>query len=275
MTPEQAEQLFAATDAFLRQNALDDAESAARELVHTFESPDGIVPETERVNYGMALGVLAKIALKRTSAQAAVNVFTDALERMPFAPSVRRAVVFLNSARLFKCIGQYGYSADTALRAVSDVANDAHKLESRALEVVFEALTILRNVGGHTEAAVTVLQAALSTAQSAETKESSLIVRLHKALKDVLLATGRYQDAQPHAEFMIAVVAARYGAESAEVGDAYVDYGLTLDQSGRYRDAKHHYRTALRILWRHRGPLHPSVMLVRRNLAEIAPMCGD
>jgi tetratricopeptide (TPR) repeat protein len=275
MTPERAKQLFDDAGAFVRQNALDDAEKAARELVDAFESPQGIVPEPERVNYGMALAVLANVVLNRKGAQAAVDLFSEALARMPDVPSLRRAGVFLNFARLFEYIKQRGYLVGAAARAISDATEGARKLDSEALGIVIEALTIQRQAGARTEEAVTVLQAALSTAQSSEPEDWPLIARLHQALRDALLDARRYREAQPHAEFMVGVMAVRHGSESAEVGDAHMDYGLALDQSGRYRDAEHQYRTALRILQRQRGRQDRSVTVARQNLAELARVLGD
>src|SRR5262245_14289313 len=123
MTPDRAKQLFDAAGASVQQNALDDAEKAARELVDAFESPQGIVPESEDVNYGMALAVLANAVLNRKGEQAAVDLFSEALDRMPDVPSRRRAGVFLNFARLFEYIKQSGYCAGAAARAVSDAAD--------------------------------------------------------------------------------------------------------------------------------------------------------
>jgi len=275
VTPERAKELFDAASAFVARDALDDAEKPARELVEAFESPEGKLLERGRVTYGMALAVLANVILNRKGAQAAADLFFEALERMADEPGLRRAGVYLNLARLFQYIKQPGYLASLASHAASDAAEDAGKLDREAVGTLKEALTILREVGARTEEAVTALQTALAAAKAAKPEDWAVIAGLHEALSGALLDARRYREAMPHAEFMVAVAVARHGDESAEVGDASLDYGLALDQSGEYRDAEYQYRRAIRLLQQFRGRQDRSAIQARKNLAELARVHGD
>ena len=276
MTAEQLRQLRQDADAALQADRLDEADRLATELVAALASADDDPGLPPPLTYGLALGLLANVRLLQRAAQAAVDLFEDALGRMQGEPpGVRRAHVAMNFARLLQHLRQAKPAAGYALAAVREVDAPARALDPVSLGVLFESVDLMLECGASSEDALATLRAVLEAGQSATPPVAKAIVLAHERLRRMLFAWQRYRDALPHAKFMVGVQAARYGNDSPEAADARADYALALDQTGNYREAEGRYRSALKDLRRHRGDQHASVTRLRQNLAELARVQGD
>ncbi len=275
MTDDEIHGLWQDADAALRANCLEDAERSATALVAALERAEPTLELPTPLSYGLALGVLANVRLNRSGAQAAVDVFENALKRIEQdPPGLRRGLVWINFARLLEYL-RSADAAGAAVTAIREIDSQARALDAEALGVLFESVDMLQELQASSEIVLTSLRGVLEAAEGATPKATTVLVRAHQHLKRILFALGRYPEALPHAEFMVGVQIARFGDNSAEAADARVDYGLTLDQAGNYTEAELRYRRALPDLRRHRGEDDDSVTLVRQNLAELARIRGD
>lgn len=276
MTPDEVEERWALTQEYLQTDALDEAKRLASELVAAFEPNGGGELPSDRRSYGEALALLSNVLLLQSGAQAAVDVFEHALTKLSNdPPSLVQAQVLLNEARLLQHIKQPQYAANAAVAAIEQATPGAPHAIRPSIGVILEATEVLGEVGATADGVATLLQGACSTWEAAIPDASALTNHLSEQLARLLIAAERHQEALPHARFVVTLMTARHGAESAEVGEAALNLGLALDQSGDYSESEREYRRALELLRRHRGELDPDVLLARQNLAELARVRGE
>ena len=122
---------------------------------------------------------------------------------------------------------------------------------------------------------IDALREAIEGANAALGPHAPDTVQLHARLADVLTGLRRYAEALPHRELLLAVAEAREGRESTAYADALAGYALILDQTGRYSEAQREYRRALNLRRRLLGERHPSVVVLRLNLAELERIRGE
>lgn len=274
MTPSQINHHWKAATEALHSNKFEEATALALPLAEVLKNePEGIIAGT-RCNFGMALGLLANIALNSEGSQAAIDVFAMGLDQIKSEPpGLLRAYLLLNEAMLFEHLRRPNDAVHLAIAAMRQSEAAATRGSEHAIVVILEGLAILDTHNAASTPAIASISAAYEQTKSRPTLPSH-VERLRCALARDLSLTSRYQEALPHAEYVVALMAYRHGKESAEYGEALLDYGRVLDGLGDLQQAENNYRSAKRLLEYSLGNSHSLTRLARVNLAEVARMRG-
>jgi len=171
-----------------------------------------------------------------------------------------------------------GEDAEAEIQLAEALASfERHAGSTEDLANVLLGLGMVRRELGRFDTARQALDRAAALLHTEDDAEAvaTLAIQIERALGELLIAEGRYGDAERLLGAAVVRAKSRWGSDHAEVLDLLNSRGVALKHAGRYDEAELAYEESFEILTRCYGPEHPGQATAYHNLAGLAHAQGE
>jgi len=177
--------------------------------------------------------------------------------------------------KVYTSLGLYGDARDMLEEAVTLRRNMPEVPRAEFAQSALNLANVLTEKADY-ERAEPLYREALDALAAAEPPEPALALEVKAGLAELYFRLGRFKDAEPLLQQVLAERRSLFGERDARVADAIEELGLNLFDQGRFPEAEERLRESLALRWEILGKApHPDIAENLNNLALVLSRLGD